>query len=307
MTYTLAARARRRAITRTPNPPATIPAPWLATIWPPAHRRLWWPVRTTWNTLRTLTARLWPTRWHGYHHPHAWHLGRTLWAIAALTLLAVSAAAVAGLVAVWPLWWVTSRLAGSVLVLAGWTPPLDTRHLTPASVDTAELREPPVPIPAAVRSMAEPGGGDPWDWNHTHDPHLAAQRDAIAEMRRANDLAAQQLHTQHQPLAPPAPAPMWAGYPTQAPPIVPYNRPPAPTPAQAQAGRTVLVATGRGPWWAAKTLLWFALVLGSIFTLAAWALAFASSLGVIQPPPTFDQLQTTTPPAITTPDCGASA
>lgn len=302
MTYNLAARARRRAITRTPNPPATLPARWLAVVWPPAHRRLWWPARTTWNTLRSLTALLWPRRWHGYHHPLAWRFGRALWATTAVGLLVVSAAAVAALVAVWPLWWAVARLAGGVLVLAGWTPPLDTRHLTPASVEAAELREPPVPAPAAVRSVAEPGGGDPWDWNQTHDPHLAAQLDAINEMRRANDLAAQQLHTTHQPQPVP---PAWTGYPTQPPPIVPYQRPPAPAPAH-QGSQAVLMATGRGPWWAAKTLLWFALVLGSIFTLAAWALAFASSLGVIDPPPTLDQLQTTTPPAITIPDCGAS-
>lgn len=297
MTYDLAARARRRAITRTPNPPASMPARWLAVLWPPAHRRLWWPARTIWNTLRTVTARLWPARWHGYHHPIVWRFGRLIWASVAVALLAAGAAAVVGLVAVWPAWWVLSRLLGSALVLAGWTPRLDTRHL--ALVETAELREPPVPSPVAARPVVAEPGGDPWDRNHAHDPHLAAQRDAIAEMRRANDLAAQQFHAAQPPPQ------TWAPQPTGLGPIVPYTRPPAP--AQPPAAQRMLVATGRGPWWAAKTLLWLSLVLGSIFTLAAWALAFASSLGVIPPPPTLDQLQTTTPPAITVPDCGAGA
>ena len=51
-----------------------------------------------------------------------------------------------------------------------------------ADPDTAVWHEPPAPppTPAAEAQVAE--AADPWDWNHANDPHLAVQRETLAEL-----------------------------------------------------------------------------------------------------------------------------
>lgn len=284
--YALATWARHRHVTRRQRPPVAFADPFLASIWP-RTTRLWWPARAAWNGLRWLAARTWPHRWTGYRHPRWWRAGHLVWTIAALAAHALALTLTGMALAVWPAWWLSARLTGSALVLAGWNPPLTTRHL--ATPDTATWRETTTPAPRPVQSPpAVAAEADPWDWNYANDPQLALQREAVAELRRANDLAA--LHTQPPP-APPAPGTAWA---------------PAPGYPQQVAARPAvrLTRSGQGAWWAAKSLLWLALVIGSLATFAAWALAFASAAGVIAPPPPLTT--STTPPAITTPTTGAT-
>lgn len=284
--YALAARVRRRLIGRTRRPPATLPAGVMADLWPPAGRRVWSPVRLAWNSLRWVAAHAWSPRWTGWRHPHLRRLGRTLWAVTALALETVALTVGLAVLLGWPLWRLATRAAGSVMVLAGWSPPLSAADIAPA--ETATLHEPPTTPPPVARS-AEPVG-DPWEWNTLHDPHLDLQRQAIAEMRRSNDLTAA-AHHHHQQQAPQLPTP-------QAPPA-----PAAPAAFRAQpvptAARYAVRRSGSGRWWAARSLLWLSIVMGAVFTTAAWVLAWLSALGVIGEPPTLGQLQTTTPPVVT--------
>lgn len=276
--YAVAARARRCLIARTARPAAVLPHVVIADLWPPAGRRVWLPARTVWNSARWVVAHTWSPRWTGWRHPHLRRLGRTAWALTAIALEAVALATALGVMVAWPLWWLAGRLTGSGLVLAGWTPPLTAADI--ASPETATLHEPPATPPAPARA-AEPAG-DPWEWNTLNDPHLDLQRQAIAEMRRSNDLATaahhQPPHLWTQPL--PAPAP-----------TVPSVAPPASGPT---AARYAVRRSGSGRWWAARTLLWLSIVMGAVFTTSAWVLAWLSALGVIGTPPTLDQLSTTT-------------
>ena len=188
--YRLATVLRRRLVTRARRPPVTMTPGLIAAAWPPASDRWWRPARTQWNTLRWLTAHLWPRRWTGYRHPLMRRLGRLAWGLAAYSAYTLAAFNALLLAILWPVWVVIARLVGSGLIVAGWTPPLAAVDVDPP--ETATLREPPIPHDSPPAT--EPSG-DPWDWNTRHDPYLVVQREALAEMRRGNDLVA----TQNQP------------------------------------------------------------------------------------------------------------
>ncbi len=174
-----------------------LPLPLVAWLWPAVGRMAHSPMRWAtyrWplNGARWLAAHTWSKRWTGHQHPACYDAARFVWTGLAIVVELVALALALILTALALPVWLVANMVGAALIVIGWTPPLAAEGLDPsrlaewAASVTDDLIEPPLDPPTIGGSVAGPT--DSADWNNAHDPVLAAQREATAELRRHNDL-----------------------------------------------------------------------------------------------------------------------
>lgn len=255
------------------HPAAKLPLPVIASWWPHVDRTafgpLAWPAyRWPLNTIRWVVAHTWAGRWDGQSHPRIHRCARFVWTVlAGLTgLVALLLAALLTVLSV-PLYLLANLAGAGLIVFGGWSSPrlsitnFDTSRLHEWAADVDDdLVESPVDRADPLASSPP----DPWDFNRTNDPMMAAhreqlevQRRATAELRRHNDLL-------------------------QAP----------PEHLSTSTGMQTVRRTRGGAW---RALGWLVLVASVVMGLGlffgAWMLSIAASYDEDLEPPTFAEIQ----------------